>query len=409
VLVRGTFHGPFGAYAAGVKRRIAREGEVINFHWNGALQWSSFSDQGSLLRATTALYSIGAVVQDAVLGGTVVDFIDPNMGWKNAIGVATLGGVVTKTALNGWNNGGASSTTALPSGYDGYADFVVPTDPGFAMFGLSNGDTDQDYPDIDYAFYTYPPTGQLTVFENGQFRGQFGAYTPGDGLRIAVEGGIVKYYWNSLNVYTSAAAPTFPLRIDTALYSTGAKVEVVELLSDGDLVYFEEQSTYEAVTWQNAIGVAIAMDDGTVTKTATNGWNNAGASSTRGIGAATNGYLEFYLPPDPGFAMVGLSNGDTDQDYPDIDYAFYTYPPTRQLMVFENGVFRAQVGEYIEGYVEIEVYGGVVYFYRDWYLVYTSAKTPSFPLRVDTALYSTDALVTNAMLYGTLIDVAPAP
>jgi hypothetical protein len=409
VFENGLFRAQLGAYAAGDKLRLAFEAGGVNYYWNGALVRTYVNGVYLPLRVDTALYSTGAVVEDAVLGGTVVDITDPNMGWQNWIGVAApVGGVVTKTALNGWNNGGASSTTALPSGYDGHADFVVPTDPGFAMVGLSNGDTDQDYPDIDHAFYTYPPTGQLMVFENGTFRGQFGAYAPGDGLRIAVEGGVVKYYWNSLIVYTSTAAPTFPLRIDTALYSTGAKVEVVELVSDGALVDLANESTWEEVTWQNAIGVAI--DVGTVIKTASTGWNNAGASSTRGIGAASDGDLEFYLPTDPGFAMIGLSNGDTDQDYPDIDYAFYTYPPTRQLMVFENGIFRVQFGEYTEGdLVEIAVHGGVVYYYWNGELVFTSAKTPTFPLRVDTALYSTGAEVTGASLYGTLVDIAPAP
>jgi len=405
----GTFQGQFGAYAAGDKLRVAVEGGLVNYYRNGALVFTSAKTPSFPLRVFTALYSMGAVVQDAVLGGAVVDTTDADMNWLNAIGVAApMGGVATKTASDGWNNGGASSRTALPSGYDGHADFVVPTNPGIAMFGLSNGDASGDYTLIDYAFYTYPATGQLQVFENGTFRGQFGAYAPGDGLRIAVEGGVVKYYWNSLNVYTSAAAPTFPLRIDTALYSTGAKVEVVELVSNGALVEFADESTWEEVTWQNAIGVAI--DVGTVIKTATNGWNNAGASSTRGIGAASGGYVDFFLPTDPGFAMFGLSNGDMDHDYPDIDYAFYTYPPTRQLMVFENGIFRVQFGEYTEGdWVEIAVYGGVVYYYWNGELVFTSAKTPTFPLRVDTALYSTGAEVTGASLYGTLVDIAPAP
>ncbi len=32
------------------------------------------------------------------------------------------------------------------------------------------------------------------------------------------------------------------------------------------------------------------------------------------------------MPPSAGYAMFGLGNGDTDQSYADIEYAFYTYP-----------------------------------------------------------------------------------
>jgi hypothetical protein len=93
------------------------------------------------------------------------------------------------------------------------------------MFGLSNGDTDQGYADIDFAFYTYPGTGQLMVFEKGVYRGQFGAYAPGDKLRVSVDSGVVRYWWKGVLVYASSQASAFPLRVDTSLYSTGASVQ----------------------------------------------------------------------------------------------------------------------------------------------------------------------------------------
>ena len=57
------------------------------------------------------------------------------------------------------------------------------------MFGLSNGDTDQGYADIDYAFYTYPATGQLLVYEKGVGIGRAGPYAVNDTLRITADGG----------------------------------------------------------------------------------------------------------------------------------------------------------------------------------------------------------------------------
>jgi hypothetical protein len=92
------------------------------------------------------------------------------------------------------------------------------------MVGQSYGDTDQGYADIDFAVYTYPPTGQLMVFENGVYRTTIGAYAAGDTVQVGVEANVVRYYWNGNLVYTSSQSPTGPLCVDTSLYSTGATV-----------------------------------------------------------------------------------------------------------------------------------------------------------------------------------------
>ena len=67
------------------------------------------------------------------------------------------------------------------------------------------------------------------VFENGVYRGQFGAYAAGDELRVSVGAGVVRYWFKSVLVYTSSQAPAFPLRVDTSLYSTGATVQDASL------------------------------------------------------------------------------------------------------------------------------------------------------------------------------------
>jgi len=94
----------------------------------------------------------------------------------------------------------------------------------YAMFGLGTGDSDQGYADIEYAVYTYPPTGSLYIYEGGVYRAGAGTYAAGDTLRVAVEGGVVKYRKNGVLVYSSTVPPTYPLTLDTSLYSTGAMV-----------------------------------------------------------------------------------------------------------------------------------------------------------------------------------------
>ena len=51
------------------------------------------------------------------------------------------------------------------------------------------------------------------------------AYVAGDILRVAVEGGYVKYYKNNSLLYTSATRPTTALLVDASVFHAGAKVK----------------------------------------------------------------------------------------------------------------------------------------------------------------------------------------
>jgi hypothetical protein len=107
---------------------------------------------------------------------------------------------------------------------EGYAEYTVSSQGDYVMFGLGNGDADQGYTDIEYGILTYPGTGQLYVLEAGVYRAALGTYAAGDKLRVSVEGGSVKYRKNGALLYGSGVAPSYPLNVDTSLYSSGATV-----------------------------------------------------------------------------------------------------------------------------------------------------------------------------------------
>ncbi|HKO95406.1 MAG TPA: RHS repeat-associated core domain-containing protein, partial [Pyrinomonadaceae bacterium] len=119
----------------------------------------------------------------------------------------------------------ASSTQSIASG-DGYVETTISESNKYRMIGLSNGDSHQNYNDIDFAFY--PAIGaSLQVYEGGVSKGTFGSYATGDVLRVAVEGGMVKYRKNGTLLYTSTVSPTYPLLVDTSFYSNGATLNNV--------------------------------------------------------------------------------------------------------------------------------------------------------------------------------------
>src|SRR5207253_6409319 len=104
-----------------------------------------------------------------------------NVSWTNPVGVSVSGNSLTKTAADGWN-AGAASTQAIASG-DGYVEFTASETNTYRMIGLSHGDSDQGYQDIDFAFYV--GAGQyLCLYEAGVSRGCVGSYNSGDTLRV---------------------------------------------------------------------------------------------------------------------------------------------------------------------------------------------------------------------------------
>src|SRR5205807_4762661 len=89
--------------------------------------------------------------------------------WTNVVGVSALGNSLTKTAGDYWGNAGAVSTQAIVSG-DGYVELTASETSAWRMCGLSNGDSDQNYPDIDFALYM-TNSSQLQIYESGVYRG----------------------------------------------------------------------------------------------------------------------------------------------------------------------------------------------------------------------------------------------
>ncbi len=79
--------------------------------------------------------------------------------------------------------------------------------------------------------YSYDSLNRLTSVEEWQNGASLVAttYATGDKLRVAVEGGVVKYRKNGTLIYTNTVAPTYPLLVDTSLYTDGSTISEVVL------------------------------------------------------------------------------------------------------------------------------------------------------------------------------------
>jgi subtilisin family serine protease len=196
---------------------------------------------GDLLLESTETFTVNltnassnALIGDGQGVGSILDNDSPpveNVVWTSLVGASASGNNLTKTAATSAWDAGAVSTRALGP-EDGYVELTASQPTTYRMIGLSNGNTNASDTDIDFALYLYGD-GTIRIKEGGVSRfvsgsnPTFGTYVTGDHLRVAVEGGVVKYRKNGTLLYTSALVPVSPLLVDTSLWSPGATLNGV--------------------------------------------------------------------------------------------------------------------------------------------------------------------------------------
>jgi hypothetical protein len=343
---------------------------------------------------------VGASLSDGQGQGTIVndDTAAPSptpapgsvpVAWTSLVGVTADGASLTKTAATAWDNAGAVSSKQLPSG-DGYVQFTASETTTFRMLGLSNGNTSSSYDDIDFALNLN--LAELRVYEGGIYKGSFGNYVSGDILRVAVVGGVVRYSRNGTVFYSSGKIPKYPLLVDTSLGSQWATLKNVVVAG------FSATPALNgvAVAWTSPVGVTAKA--GSLTKTAATAWGNGGAVSSQQLPSG-DGYVEFTGSETTTLRLLGLSNGNTNNSYDDIDFALDLN--FNQVRVHEGGIYKGSFGTYATGdTLRVAVVGGVVRYSRNGKVFYSSGKIPKYPLLVDTSLYSQGATLNNVVVVG---------
>ena len=362
----------YGNQATFSVTRTVAAGDTIDFQV-GYGSNSTYSSDSTGLAATIKLSS-----------GSLENVI-----WTNVVGVTASGNSLSKPGSAGWD-AGAVSTQAITSG-DGYVEFTISETNTYRMCGLSNGDSSQSYVDIDFALYP-AADGYLYIYQGGNYVGQFGTYSIGDRFRVAVEGGVVRYYKLTSGaptlLYTSGVSPTYPLLVDTSLYSTGSQLANVVI---------NRSTASPNVMWTNVVGVTPSGNG--LSKPGADGWDT-GAVSIQSLNSG-DGYVEFTASETNTYRMCGLSNGDSNQSYTDIDFALYL-AANGYVQVYEGGVYRGQFNPYSIGdHLRVAVEGGVIKYLQNGTVFYTSTVAPTYPLLVDTSLYSTGATISNVAISGT--------
>ncbi|MFD1552282.1 hypothetical protein DNU06_11385 [Putridiphycobacter roseus] len=146
--------------------------------------------------------------------------------WEDNVGLTIDGNNLLNNVSTGvWVNGAFSTVPVL----DNMGVFTVIAETNKRrFFGLSSTNIDENYTSIAYAVYLNG-AGNLSIYESGNYRGSFGAYTANDSISIQVNNGVVAYFINDNLLYSSNISPSLPLYSDVSFNEQNATLKNVSV------------------------------------------------------------------------------------------------------------------------------------------------------------------------------------
>lgn len=193
-----------------------------------------------------------------------------------------------------------------------------------------------------------------------------------------------------------------PIQIKSDQYKRG--ISRVSNLYDftGKVLKTKTTQVDNYVTWKDMVGATVV--DHSLVKTGTAAAWDAGAVSVQQIAANADGWLEFTATETNLNRMIGFSDQNTSNHHNTIDFAIYL-SAGRSLYIYENGTSKATfLTSYNMGdMLRIERTAGVVRYYRNDILLYTSLVNSTTLLMADVSLYLPNAAATEVRIAGSTV------
>lgn len=244
-----------------------------------------------------------------------------------------------------------------------------------------------------------PPVARTGL---GPYRWTAGRNMRFDGTASSdVDGTVVSWLWDFGDGGTAASADPLHTYATPGTYTATLTVTDDEGLPNTAAVaiVIDDPALEQPVSWAGPMGVSVSGSS--LTKTAGDGWGNAGAASMRRI-TYGDGYALFTAAQTDKGRVFGLGNLDVDQTQTDVEYGLLLRNDGL-VAVLESGVSRGVFGTYTAGDVfRIGVESGSVRYRKNGALLFTSAVPPAYPLVADTAFYHAGATVADAAMGGPL-------
>jgi hypothetical protein len=169
-------------------------------------------------------------------------------------------------------------------------------------------------------------------------------------------------------------------------------------------------STPLSVTWTNLVN--CTADGNLVQKTGgVDQMDDAHATSAQAV-LSGDAYVEFTAEQANKERWCGLNNSNSiHQSAADINFAI-RLTETGKANVVENGVVKAKLKYKANNVFRVAAESGVINYYKNGSVFYTSTAKPAYPLLVDASLVNSMAAVNKVMMYvtvlGSVISISPA-
>ena len=205
---------------------------------------------------------------------------------------------------------------------------------------------------------------------------------PGKGIiGLAVSGGTSPYTY----LWNTGATTSVISSLTSGIYS----VKITD--ANGAIANASIQLGYY-LQWTDVTG--ITESTGNLTKTATDGWGNAGAASTNILNANQDGYVEFSVSNLNADAYtIGLSTSNKDNNYTSINYGIMYN--NQKIYIYENGVKVSLTTVAANNTFRIYREGSNIYYYKNTTLLRTVATNAANTLITDVAIKNTNGKIYN--------------
>jgi hypothetical protein len=252
---------------------------------------------------------------------------------------------------------------------------------------------------VDFGFgLSVDSGGVLDIREHGVVRAVVPAGWRGVGqqLRVVVGDGTVKYYADDELVYTSSAAPQYPLRMIGLPASAGsidnAWLQVTPGSDDGG-----GDGGGAPATWTDAVNVEVSAN--ALRKTSgCDGCFDAGAAVSQSLDP-TAGFLEFRLDDPSQIFEAGLASSASARMPAEIDFGLLSQGGG-WVEVRERGIYRADAPVQAGDRLRVSVDAGTVSYAVNDAVFYTSAATATSTLYGVVGLATTGASVSDVIVGG---------
>lgn len=311
-------------------------------------------------------------------------------------------------------------------------------------------DGDVEFENMDYSIQLFN-NNKLKIYKDGDLVGEYGNYAVNNILRIQRSNNQVKFYKNNvlLTTITNNAIPSKNFVVNGVIQSNGSSIaqarasfvkplEIAATVTDlhcltaintgaiavsvsGGIQPYTYQwsngatsaslanlksgvyqltvkdaggnsvsksfTVLNCVNWTDMQGVSL--NGNVLTKTADNGWGNAGAASENILEGGADGFMQFVPGGNVKFSAIGLTFLNTDNDYLSIDYSFLI--DHKRLFIFSSGKLVGDFGKVKNSDVlKIERKGGNIIFYKNDVALYKEGTKPELDLVVDVAMNKTN-------------------